>query len=122
MAHEELRHAEMCAGVLESMGMEAMIRAPPVLRLATHPGPSIEESVLRNVIYCCCLGETINAARLAKRIGETRDPFMRETFRQLAADERFHAHFGYLYLETLREWLDARPEVRRSLARYLRYL
>jgi hypothetical protein len=86
MAHEELRHAELCAGVLESLGVEAKIPAPPVLRLATHPGCPIEESVLRNVIYCCCLGETINAARLAKRIGETRDPFMRETFRQLAAD------------------------------------
>ncbi|MES1165627.1 MAG: ferritin-like domain-containing protein [Verrucomicrobiota bacterium] len=121
MAHEELRHAELCAGVLESLGTEATIPAPPVLRLATHPGCPIEETVLRNVIYCCCLGETINAARLAKRIGETSDPFMRETFRQLAADERFHAQFGYLYLETTREWLTARPDVRRSLARYLRY-
>jgi hypothetical protein len=103
MAHEELRHAELCAGVLETLGMEATIPAPPVLRLATHPDCPIEESVMRNVIYCCCLGETINAARLAKRIAETRDPFIRETLRQLAADERFHAQFGYLYLETLRE-------------------
>ena len=39
----------------------------------------------------------------------------------LAADERFHAHFGYLYLETQREWLDARPAVKCSLARYLQY-
>jgi hypothetical protein len=121
MAQEELQHAERCAGVLEALRADATIPAPPVLRLATHPDCLADESVLRNVIYCCCLGETVNAARLAKRIGETRDPFMRETFRQLAADERFHAHFGFLYLETRREWLAERPAVRRSLSRYLRY-
>jgi hypothetical protein len=121
MAQEELHHADICAGVLKTLGAEATIPSPPMLRLATDPGCSIDESVLRNVIYCCCLGETVNAARLAKRISETRDPFMRETFRQLAADERFHAQFGFLYLETQREWLSARADVRRSLAHYLRY-
>ena len=121
MAQDELRHAELCAGVLETLGAEATIPAPPVQRLAVHADCAIEESVVRNVIYCCCLGETVNAARLAKRVGETRDPFMRESFRQLAADERFHAQFGFLYLETRREWLAERADVRRSLAHYLRY-
>jgi hypothetical protein len=91
------------------------------LRSAAHPDCSLEETVLRNVIYGCCLGETVNAARLAKWIGQTRDPFMRETFRQLAADERFHAQFGFFYLETRREYLVAHPALRRSIAHYLRY-
>jgi hypothetical protein len=121
MAHDELRHAELCAAVLETLGADPVIPAPPVQRLAVHPDCSIEETVLRNVIYCCCLGETVNAARLVKWVGETRDPFVRETFRQLAADERFHAQFGFLYLETRREWLASHDEVRRSLANYLRY-
>ena len=120
MAQEELHHAEICAGVLTTLGAEATIPSPPILRLATDPGCPIDESVLRNVIYCCCLGETVNAARLAKRISETRDPFMRETFRQLASDERFHAQFGYLYLETRRQWLLARPATfGDALAHYL---
>ncbi len=121
MAHEELRHAELCGGVRAALGAEPSIAAPPVLRAALHPDCSFEETVLRNVIYGCCLGETVNAARLAKWIGQTRDPFMRQTFRQLAADERFHAQFGFLYLETRREWIAARADVRQSLARYLRY-
>jgi hypothetical protein len=121
MAHEELRHAELCGGVLAALGAEAVIAAPPVLRVAVHPDCSFEETVLRNVIYGCCMSETVNAARLAKRMGQTRDPFIRETFRQLAADERFHAQFGFFYLETRREWLAARPAVRQSLARFLRY-
>jgi hypothetical protein len=121
MAHDELRHAELCGGVLSALGGEAVISTAQVLRSAVHPDCSLEESVLRNVIYGCCLGETVNAARLAKWIALTRDPFVRETFRQLAADERFHAQFGFFYLETQREWLGARPQVRRSIARYLRY-
>jgi hypothetical protein len=121
MAHEELRHAELCGIVLEALGADAVISAPPVLRAAVHPDCSLEETVLRNVIYGCCLSETVNAARLAKWIAQTRDPFIREAFRQLAADERFHAQFGFFYLETRREWLAARTEVRHSLARYLRY-
>ncbi len=121
IAQDELRHAELCGGVLAALGAEPAIPAPPVLRAAIHPDCTLEESVLRNVIYGCCLGETVNAARLAKWIGKTTDEFIRETFRQLAADERFHAQFGFLYLETKREWLGTRPDVRRSLARYLRY-
>jgi hypothetical protein len=121
MGQDELRHAALCARVLEALGGEPAIASPPVQRPAKHPDCSLDESVLRNVIYCCCLGETVNAARLAKRLGEVRDPFMRETFRQLAADERFHAQFGFEYLETRREWLAARPGVRRSLARYLQF-
>lgn len=121
MGQDELHHAEICARVIEALGAEARIPAPPVKRLVTHPNCSLEESLLRNVIYCCCLGETVNAARLAKRLGEVRDPFIREIFRQLAADERLHAQFGFHYLETRLEWLDGRPEVRRSLAHYLRH-
>lgn len=121
MAHDELRHAELCARVLEALGAEGRIPAPPVQRLPIHPDCSLEETVLRSVIYCCCLGETVSAARLAKALGEVRDPFVREAFRQLAADEQFHARFGFEYLETRRDWLADRPEVRRSLARYLRY-
>lgn len=121
MGQDELRHTEICARVIEAVGGEPRIPAPPIQRLVTHPDCGLEESLLRNVIYCCCLGETVNAARLAKRLAEVGDPFMRETFRQLAADERLHAQFGFQYLETRREWLDARPEVRRSLAHYLSY-
>lgn len=121
MAHEELRHAELCGVVLEALGTDAAIPAPPVLRVVVHPDCSLEETVLRNVIYGCCLSETVNATRLAKWTGQTRDPFIREMFRQLAADERFHAQFGYFYLETRREWLAARTDVRQSLARYLRF-
>lgn len=121
MAQEELRHAEICGRVVEELGGTAVLPPAPANRLARHSDVSAKESVLRNVIYCCCVGETVNAARLAKRLGETEDPFLREGLRQLAADERFHSQFGFYYLETQRDWLAHRPDVRRSLSRYLQY-
>jgi hypothetical protein len=73
------------------------------------------------IIYGCCLSETVNVARLVKSVGEVGDPFIRDAFRLLLADERLHAQFGFHYLESRRAWLNARPEVARSLGRYLRY-
>jgi hypothetical protein len=121
MAQDELRHAEISAGVVTALGAEARISPAPNRRTAPHPDCGPDEAVLRAVIFGCCLSETVNAARLAKRYAETADPFIKEAFRLLLADERLHAQFGYYYLESRREWLRDRLEVRRSLARYLRF-
>ena len=55
-----------------------------------------------------------------KRHATTSDPFIRDAVRLLLADERLHAQFGFQYLESRRAWIAARPDVRRSLATYLR--
>jgi hypothetical protein len=121
MAQDELRHAAIAARVVTALGGDARIRPAPPRRAPPHPDCGPEEAVLRAVIFGCCLSETVNAARLAKRHAETTDPFMREAFRLLLADERLHAQFGYHYLESRRTWLEARPEIRRSLGWYLRF-
>jgi hypothetical protein len=121
MAQDELRHAAICARVIEALGAEPTIAAPPLRRAQPHTDCGPEEAALRTVIFGCCLSETVNAARLAKYFAETRDPFVRDAFRLLLADERLHAQFGFYYLESKRAWLEARPEVVRSLGRYLRF-
>ncbi|HLK90941.1 MAG TPA: ferritin-like domain-containing protein [Polyangia bacterium] len=121
MAQDELRHAAICARVVEAMGGEAKIPAGPLPRALPHPDCGAEESVLREIIYGCCLSELVNVARLAKSVGEVGDPFVRDAFRQLLADERLHAQFGFHYLESRRAWLEAHPEIVRSLGRFLRF-
>jgi hypothetical protein len=121
MSQDELRHAEISARVVTALGGEALISPAPSRRAGPHPDCGPEEAALRAVIFGCCLSETVNAARLAKRYAETADPFIREAFRLLLADERLHAQFGYYYLESRRDWLRDHVEVRRSLARYLRF-
>src|SRR4051794_9556788 len=121
MAQDELRHAAICARVVEAMGGEAQIPSGPLPRLTPHPDCGADESVLREIVYGCCLSEMVNVARLAKSVGEVGDPFVRDAFRLLLADERLHAQFGFHYLESRRPWLQARPEIVRSLGRFLRY-
>jgi hypothetical protein len=121
MAQDELRHAAIAARVVTALGVEARIRPAPPRRAPPHRDCGPEESALRAVIFGCCLSETVNAARLAKRFAETGDPFVKSAFRALLADERLHAQFGFYYLESRRAWLAARPEVRRGLERYLRF-
>ena len=121
MAQDELRHAAIAARVVSALGGEARIRPAPPRRASPHRDCDPEESALRAVIFGCCLSETVNAARLAKRFAATEDPFVKSAFRALLADERLHAQFGFYYLESRRTWLAARPEVRRSVERYLRF-
>jgi hypothetical protein len=120
MAEDELRHAEIAAEVAAAMGADAPFpSAPPTP--GPHPDCTVEESVLRVAIFGCCIAETVNAARLAQQMGQVRDPLVRAATRLLLADERLHAQFGFYYLEHRRAFLDERPELKVSLARYLRY-
>jgi hypothetical protein len=121
MAQDELRHAAICGRVIEALGGEAKIPAVSRPRAGLHRDCTAEESVLRTINYVCCLSEMVNVVRLAKNLGEVTDPFIRDAFRLLLADERLHAQFGFHYLAHRGAWLEARPEIARSLGRYLRY-
>jgi hypothetical protein len=121
MAQDELRHAAICAHVVETLGGVPRIVAVQHRTATLHPDCTAEESVLRSIIHGCCVSELVNVARLAKSVSEVDDPFIRDAFRLLLADERLHAQFGFHYLESCRSWMDARPAVAGTLARYLRY-
>src|SRR5260370_12124479 len=112
MAQDELRHAQLCADVAAALGDTQPMAAPEAfVPLARHPGCSPEERALRNIIYGCCLSETVNAARFVDALETITDPFVRETTRRLLADEVLHAQFGYMYLALWRDWL-AQPPAR----------
>jgi hypothetical protein len=122
MAHDELRHTELCGRVVETLGGEARCEVENVsAQMPAHRGCSPEERALRNVIYGSCMSEVVNSARFVALLDATKDPFMRNATRQLLADEVTHAQFGFYYLDAWQPWLEVHPEVRASIARYLRY-
>lgn len=122
MAQDELRHTELCAEVVRALGGDPRCTVQTnLVPLARHPGRSPEERALRNVIYGCCLSETVNAARFVDALETIGEPLMRDATRLLLADERLHSQFGFFYLEAWRPWLDAHPDVRGSIERYLRH-
>lgn len=122
LAQDEVRHADLCGETLIALGAEPVAPAPVDLQpLARHKGATAEERVLRNVIYGCCLSETVNTSRFVDALDTMTDPFMRDITRVLMSDEVVHAQFGFMYLDMQKEWLERHPEVRVSLAAYLRY-
>jgi hypothetical protein len=122
MGQDELRHAEICAGVVRAMGGEARrARDTRVVAIARHPGASDEERALRNVIFTTCLSEMNSVSYFVAALERMRDPYLRGVTRRLLADEVLHGRFGFSYLEAWSPWLDAHPEVRAGLAGYLRF-
>lgn len=120
MAQDELRHAQLCAEVVAALGDAQPVEAPRAFEpLARHPTRSAEERALRNIIYGCCLSETVNAARFVDALETISDPFVRETTRRLLADEVLHAQFGFMYLELWRDWLAQHPDCVTGLRRFL---
>ncbi len=122
MGQDELRHAEVCGEAIVALGGEARIDdVIDVQPLTRHPGCGPEERALRNVLYGCALSEIVNTARFVDVLDTMSDPFLKDITRQLLSDEVLHGQFGFHYLEEWRAWLDAAPEVRASLARYLKH-
>ncbi|MBK7400853.1 MAG: ferritin-like domain-containing protein [Myxococcales bacterium] len=120
MAQDEVRHTETCGQVVIGLGgtgeVAADVAVPP---LASHRGVSPEERALRNVIYTTSMSEMVAIAMLVDELDQTKDRFLRDATRRLLADEVLHGQFGFLYLEAWRPWLDAHPDVKGSLGRYL---
>jgi hypothetical protein len=120
MAQDELRHTRTCAGVVEAMGGVAAVEHDPrVAPLAAHGAVTPEERALRNVLYTTSLSEMVACARFVATLDHTTDPPVREALRRLLGDEVIHGQFGFHYLASMGPWLDAHPEARRSLERYL---
>jgi hypothetical protein len=120
MAQDELRHTGTCADVVRTLGADAEpdvdLRVEP---LATHAGVSREERALRNVLFTTSCSELVACARFVDTLDHATDPYLRQAIRALLADEVLHAQFGFHYLEACRPWLDAHPEARASLERFL---
>ncbi len=121
MGHDEAVHAEVCGRVVEAMGGVAWRDRRPVTLIARHAGCSPEERALRNVIFTTCLSEMNSVAYFVAALDVMEDPFLRGVTRQLLSDEVLHGSFGFAYLEAWAPYLDAHPEVRDSIARYLGY-
>jgi len=122
MAHDELVHAELCAGIVVAMGGAGRrMRETDVTAIARHPGCSAEERALRNVIFTTSLSEMNSIAYFVASLDRMTDPYLRDLTRQLLSDEVLHGSFGFAYLEAWSPFLEQTPGVRDSISAYLRF-
>ena len=118
MSMDELRHAGLCGDVVRLLGGEASAETELATEpLPEHPGCTPRERAVRNVLFACCLSETIATTLLAEERELTREPAIRRVEEQLAADEILHGRYGWAFLQERVPELDAGE--RAGLERYL---
>ncbi len=119
-AHDELRHGEYCAQILTALSAlpacNALIEPPMLPR---HEGATAEARALRNMVFGSCVSEVVNASRFGDALDVITDPYLRDVTRLILADEIAHGQLGFFYLASIRDWLQAHPEVRADVGEYL---
>lgn len=117
-AMDEIRHATLCFQVVRYLGGAPELEAPLATEpLPEHAGRTPLERALRNVIFACCLSETISTSLLAEERELTTEPRIGRVVEQLSADEILHAKLGWSLLAEHAPQLSV--DEREGLVRYL---
>src|SRR3982751_4686936 len=113
----ELRHARLCAAVVEALGGEARASLPDVCDVPRHDGMSPLEGLLRNVLSIICLDETVTVAQLENSHRNARESTVRRVIAEILDDEINHSRLGWRMLQILAPRIDA--GMRERLGAYL---
>lgn len=114
---DELRHARLCAAVVEALGGEARAPLPEPCDVPRHDDVEPLEGLLRNVVSIVCLETTVTVAQLENRHRFVRESTLRRVIAEILDDEIKHSRIGWRMLQTLAPRLDGRR--RERLGAYL---
>jgi hypothetical protein len=114
---DELRHARLCAAVVEALGGEARAPLPELDEFPRHEDVGPLEALLRNVISVSCLNETVTVAFLESDRRLVTASTLRRVLTEILTDEVAHSRLGWQMLSSLAPRIDAR--MRRGLGAYL---
>jgi hypothetical protein len=114
---DELRHARLCAAVVEALGGEARAPLPDLDEVPRHDDVDPMEGLLRNVLAVSCLNETVAVALLESNRRLVTESTLRRVLTEILADEVGHSRLGWQMLSNLAPRIDAR--MRQRLGEYL---
>jgi len=114
---DELRHAELCAAVVQALGGTAVARLPPLEAVPMHPEVSPLEGALRNIISVGCMSETIAVSIIRAEQAELEGSALGTVLSSILADEVAHARLGWRVLGLCAPLLD--DDTRERLSTYL---
>ncbi len=117
MVADELRHAELCAAVVEVLGGEAQAVLPMLPAVPEHDDADPLEAVLRNVLSTSCLSETVAVALIDAERRTAGPARLTSLLAEIVADEVGHARAGWRLLEDVAPRLGA--PLRERLSDYL---
>jgi hypothetical protein len=113
----ELRHARLCAAVIEALGGQTRAPLPDGCDVPRHDGVVPLEGLLRNVLSIICLDETVAVAQLENRHRNARESTSRRVIAEILDDEINHSRLGWRLLQSLAPRIDA--GMRQRLGAYL---
>ena len=109
---DELRHARLCAAVVESLGGQARASLTTFEELPRHADAVPFEGLLRNVLSISCLEETVAAALLEHDHRLARESTLRRVIAEILDDEIRHSRLGWRMLQNLAPRTDERMRAR----------
>ncbi len=109
---DELRHAELCGGVVLALGGSPVARLTELEEIPDHAGAGPLEAVLRNVVSVGCMSETVAVSIIRAEHAEIQGTVLGGVLARILADEIAHARFGWRALSMLLPALDADARVR----------
>ena len=114
---DELRHARLCAAVVEALGGEARAPLPDLDDIPRHEDVDVLEGLLRNVLAVSCLNETVAVALLESNRRLVTESTLRRVLTEILADEVGHSRMGWQMLSHLAPRID--DGMRARLGAYL---
>lgn len=106
LATDECRHAELCARVADRLGGRHghEVSEEGLSLYAEEADPLL--AIYRTILSVCCFGETLSIPMLEAIEVVATDPICEQVAGVIAADETYHAHFGWEALELLDDRLE----------------
>ena len=115
MITDEVRHAELCARMAQTLWPEGLSREPRVFRWPQPRPPWADPASPRDrvdteerlvwaagtILTACCLGETLSKPMLDALVVVSTEPLAEAVSRQILRDGHLHATFGFEALELL---------------------
>jgi hypothetical protein len=114
---EELRHARLCAAVVEALGGDARAPLPELDDVPRHDDVEPLEGLLRNMLAVSCLNETVAVALLESNRRLVTESTLRRVLTEILADEVGHSRMGWQMLSHLAPRMNA--AMRARLAAFL---
>lgn len=105
--HDEVRHAGLCRGIVEHLGVR-LPRVEPAqeARLLGPAGLSGQARALYASLALSCITETLSTALLLAMQDLTQDPVVLAAVRQILKDEVGHSRIGWAHLAWEKERSD----------------
>lgn len=98
-AHEEGRHAELCAELVSHFGGAVHDDAPvPAVLPVAPPNLKARDALLYEIVALSCVTETLSTALLGALVACARDGAAKEAMHEILRDEVRHSRLGWAHL------------------------